>query len=36
MQAGKVRVLALLRRPIELSGLPLFPACFFFTLFLLA
>lgn len=35
MQAGEVRILTLLFWSVELSGLPLDPACFFFTLFLL-
>lgn len=35
MQAGEVGVFALLRRTVELGGLPLYPACFLFTLFLL-
>lgn len=35
MQAGEVRILALLRRSVQLSGLPLYSAFFFFTLFLL-
>ena len=35
MQAGEVRVLALLCRPGELGGLPLYTALFFLTLFLL-
>ena len=35
MQAGEVRVLTLLRRPGELRRVPLYPACFFVTLFLL-
>lgn len=35
MQAGEVRVLALLCRPVDPSGFPLHPALFFVTLFLL-
>lgn len=35
MQAGEVRVLALVRGPIDLRGLPLDSALFFVTLFLL-
>jgi hypothetical protein len=35
MQAGEVRVFALLRRPVEFSGLPLFSAFLFVTLLLL-
>lgn len=34
MQAGEIRVFALLRRPVELGGLSLFTALFFVTLFL--
>lgn len=35
MQAGEVRVLALVRGPVDLGGLPLYSAFFFVTLFLL-
>lgn len=35
MQAGEVRIFALLCWPVELVGLPLDSACFFFALFLL-
>ena len=35
MQAGEVRVLALLRRSVELRGLPVYPTLFFVALFLL-
>lgn len=35
MQAVEVRVLALVRGPVDLSGLPLYSAFFFVTLFLL-
>jgi hypothetical protein len=35
MQAGEVRVLALLCWPVDLGGLPLCTALFFLTLFLL-
>ncbi|MDF0676893.1 MAG: hypothetical protein P0120_21545 [Nitrospira sp.] len=34
LQAGEVRVFALLRRPIELGSLPLYTALFFVALFL--
>jgi hypothetical protein len=35
MQAGEVRVLALLRRLVELRGFPVYPTLFFVALFLL-
>jgi hypothetical protein len=35
LQASEIRVLAPQRRPVELRGLPVYPALFFVTLFLL-
>ena len=35
MQAGEVRVFPFLCRPVDLGGLPLFPARFLIALFLL-
>ena len=35
LQASEIRVPSLLRRPVELRGLPVYPALFFLALFLL-